>query len=72
MSDVPPPRPDPNAGDLPDGVVPLPPIKEAPPPPGGCGLTGCLYGTVGVFAVLLLIVVLIALTRQWITPVVGR
>jgi hypothetical protein len=56
--------------DLPDGVVPLP--RETPPPPGGCGLRGCLYGTVAVFALLLLALVLIALFRQWPTPVVPR
>lgn len=54
--------------DLPDGIVPLP--REAhPKPPGGCGLTGCLYGTMILFALLLLVMVGLALFRQWQVPV---
>jgi hypothetical protein len=53
--------------DLPDGIVPLP--REAnPKPPGGCGLTGCLYGTMILFALLLLVMVGLALFRQWQVP----
>jgi hypothetical protein len=65
-----PPRPE--DADLPDGVVRLPVVREIPPGPGGCGLTGCLYGTVAIFAVLLLVMLVVALTRVWMTPVVGR
>lgn len=73
MSDRPHDRPDDDeTAALPDGVVPLPPLREAPSQPGGCGLRGCLYGTVGVFAVLLAILIFVALTRVWMTPVVGR
>jgi hypothetical protein len=55
---------DPN---LPDGVVkfPLQPQREA-----GCGLRGCLYGVVALFALLLIAIVLVAVFRQWPTPVV--
>jgi hypothetical protein len=53
--------------DLPDGVVPLP--REGRPP-GGCGLRGCLYGMVVLFALLLLALVVIALLRPWPRPVV--
>lgn len=38
--------------------------------PGGCGLKGCLYGTVGFFALLLIAMIFILLTRVWITPAV--
>lgn len=65
-----PPRPE--DADLPDGVVRLPVVREIQAGPGGCGLTGCLYGTVAIFAVLLLVMLVVALTRVWMTPVVGR
>lgn len=55
--------------DLPDGVIPFPrqdPAKEG----SGCGVRGCLYGTVALFALLLLAMVLIALFRVWPRPVV--
>lgn len=56
---------DPN---LPDGIVKLPP--EPANPGGGCGLRGCLYGVVALFALLLAAMVAIALFRVWQTPVV--
>jgi hypothetical protein len=55
--------------DLPDGIVRLPP--EPGPnrtPPGGCGLTGCLYGTMILFTLLLLVMVGLALFRRWQVP----
>lgn len=45
-------------------------FQELEKGPGGCGLKGCLYGTVGFFAVLLIIMIVILLTRVWITPAV--
>jgi hypothetical protein len=54
---------DPN---LPDGIVKLPP--EPAQAPGGCGLRGCLYGMVALFALLLLAMVLFAVLRPWPTP----
>jgi hypothetical protein len=64
---------EPETGDeapLPDGVVPL---RGAPQKgPGGCGLTGCLYTTVILFAVALLLMVIAALTRIWITSPMPR
>jgi hypothetical protein len=65
------PPPDPRDDEaLPDGVVPLrgPPRKG----PGGCGLTGCLYGTVVLFVVALLLLVIAAVTRIWITSPMPR
>lgn len=53
--------------DLPDGIVPLPP-EPAPQAPGGCGLVGCLYGTMILFSLLLLILVGLAIFRQWQVP----
>jgi len=53
---------------LPDGIVKLPP--EAARPPIGCGLRGCLVAVVVLFALLLTAMVLLALLRQWPTPVV--
>ncbi|HET7229458.1 MAG TPA: hypothetical protein VFJ16_05615 [Longimicrobium sp.] len=55
---------DPN---LPDGIVKLPPE----PRNAGCGLRGCLYGVVALFALLLVAMVCIALFRVWQTPVVA-
>jgi hypothetical protein len=55
--------------DLPDGIVRLP--REPGPnrtPPGGCGLTGCLYGTMILFTLLLLVMVGLALFRRWQVP----
>ncbi len=43
----------------------------APRGPGGCGLTGCLYGAVALFGLLLAGLVVFLLTRVWTTPVVG-
>lgn len=43
-------------------------FRELEKGPGGCGLTGCLYGTVGVFALLLVVMLFIVLTRVWMTP----
>ncbi|HEX5726524.1 MAG TPA: hypothetical protein VFX98_13705 [Longimicrobiaceae bacterium] len=37
-------------------------------PPGGCGLRGCLYGTVLVFGVLLAILLGYVLLRVWQVP----
>jgi hypothetical protein len=54
--------------DLPQGVVPLPAEGKAP---GGCGLRGCLYGVVALFALLLAILVAFALFRAWPTPAVA-
>ena len=53
---------------LPDGIVKLPP--EPGRPPFGCGLRGCLYAVVALFALLLVAMVLLALLRQWPTPTV--
>ena len=57
-------NPDPH---LPDGIVKLPP--EPAEAPAGCGLRGCLYGVVALFALLLLAMVLLAVLRPWPTPV---
>jgi hypothetical protein len=54
---------------LPDGVVKLP--DEAPAGPGGCGLRGCLYGVVVLFALLLAAMVIFALVRPWPVPVMS-
>jgi uncharacterized membrane protein len=55
---------------LPRGVVPLPPGGKKGP--GGCGLVGCLYGTVIVFGVLLVILLIAIATRIWITTPMPR
>jgi hypothetical protein len=55
---------DPN---LPDGIVKLPPEPRDAAP--GCGLRGCLYGVMILFALLLAAMVIIALFRVWQTPV---
>lgn len=55
---------DPN---LPDGIVKLPPEPQSSEP--GCGLRGCLYGVMVLFALLLAAMVIIALFRVWHTPV---
>ena len=49
-----------------DGIIPLP----VPPDPEseGCGIRGCLIGTVTLFVILLLVLVIGLLTRVWITP----
>jgi hypothetical protein len=49
-----------------DGVIPLP----VPPDPEseGCGVRGCLVGTVVVFVILLALLVFGLLTRVWMTP----
>lgn len=57
---------DPN---LPDGIVKLPPEPRSAGP--GCGLRGCLYGVMALFALLLAAMVAIALFRVWQTPVVA-
>ena len=51
---------------LPDGIVKLPPEPERAP--SGCALRGCLYAMVGLFALLLLAMVLFAVLRPWPTP----
>lgn len=50
-----------------DGIIPLP----VPPDPEseGCGIRGCLIGTVALFAILLALLIIGLLTRVWITPV---
>jgi hypothetical protein len=54
---------------LPDGIIPLP--RQNPPEEGsGCGVRGCLYGTVALFALLLTAMVLLALFRAWPRPAV--
>jgi|tagenome__1003787_1003787.scaffolds.fasta_scaffold20988453_10 hypothetical protein len=53
---------------LPDGIVKLPP--EPAEAREGCGVRGCLYGMVALFALLLLAMVLVAVLRPWPTPVV--
>ena len=53
--------------DLPDGVVPLP---RQGAPPGGGGLTGCLYAMMAVSALLLAVLIAFALLRGWPTPAV--
>lgn len=55
----------PRNDDLPDGIIPLPPEEE---PRTGCGLLGCLYGTMIVFSLLLLAMVALALLRRWQVP----
>lgn len=59
-------------GARPRRVVPVREVdfREMEKGPGGCGLTGCLYGMVGFFALLLIAMVVILLTRVWITPAV--
>jgi hypothetical protein len=53
---------------LPDGVIKLP---VAPNPESeGCGVRGCLYVVVALFALLLIALVLVAVLRQWPTPMV--
>ena len=52
--------------ELPDGIVKLPP--DPGKPPGGCGLTGCLWAVMIVCGLLLAIMVLLALLRPWPTP----
>jgi hypothetical protein len=53
---------------LPDGIVKLPP--ETGEPPAGCGLRGCLFAVVALFALLLVVMVLFALLRPWPVPAV--
>jgi hypothetical protein len=55
---------------LPDGVIPLP----GPPQrgPGGCGLVGCLYGTIVMFSVALVLLLIALATRIWITTSMPR
>jgi len=55
---------DPN---LPDGIVKFPPEPQGP----GCGLRGCLFAVMALFALLLAAMVAIALFRVWQTPVVA-
>lgn len=55
--------------ELPDGGVPLPP--EAYRPPGGCGFSGCMWMVIIVFSLLMALLVLGLLTREWITPIVA-
>jgi len=48
-------------------------VKLPPEPaqaPGGCGLRGCLFAVVALFALLLVAMVLLAVLRPWPTPVV--
>lgn len=45
-------------------------FRELEKGPGGCGLKGCLYGTVGFFALLLIVMLYILMTRVWLTPAV--
>lgn len=52
---------------LPDGIVKLPP---EPRKAGGCGLRGCLYAVVALFALLLIAMVALAVLRPWPTPIV--
>jgi hypothetical protein len=54
---------------LPNGIVPLP-RQDAPEEKAGCGVRGCLYGTMALFALLLTAMVLIALFRAWPRPAV--
>ncbi|HYH80266.1 MAG TPA: hypothetical protein VEX86_10725 [Longimicrobium sp.] len=56
---------DPN---LPDGIVKLPPEPQT----AGCGLRGCLFAVMALFALLLVAMVAIALFRVWPVPVVAR
>ena len=53
---------------LPDGIVKLPP--EPAEAPGGCGLRGCLFAVMALFALLMAAMVLLAVLRPWPTPVV--
>jgi uncharacterized membrane protein len=55
--------------DLPDGIIPLPRDPQAKEG-GGRGVIGCLYGVVALFALLLLVMVVIALFRAWPRPAV--
>lgn len=56
--------------ELPDGVIPLHP--EARRERAGCRVTGCLYGVVFLFAILLIALVVGLAVRMWITPAVPR
>jgi len=58
-------NPPPRNDDLPDGIIPLAP---EPDPPAGCGLTGCLYGTMLLFGLLLAAMIALALFRRWQVP----
>lgn len=55
--------------DLPDGIIPLP-RDPRPEEGGGRGVIGCLYAVVALFALLLLVMVVIALFRVWPRPAV--
>ena len=54
------------AGELPDGMVPLP--SEYRRGPGGCGFTGCTYAVMVLFVVALVLLLIGLATRIWITP----
>lgn len=61
----------PTGGDdfeVPDGVIPLHPERK--PERAGCGVTGCLYGVVILFAVALIALIIGLAVRMWITPAV--
>jgi hypothetical protein len=60
---------DPGAEELPDGFIPLPRERD---PRAGCRVTGCLYGMVILFAVLLIVLVIGLAVRMWITPAMPR
>jgi hypothetical protein len=45
---------------------------EAKPDRAGCGVTGCLYGAAALFVLLLGAMIVVAMTRMWIAPVVPR
>ena len=56
----------PEAGDEPGAIQ----WVEAKEDKAGCGVTGCLYGAAALFVLLLGAMVVIVLTRLWITPAV--
>jgi hypothetical protein len=56
----------PGAGDEPGAIQ----WVEAKGDRAGCGVTGCLYGAAALFVLLLGAMVVIVLTRLWITPAV--
>lgn len=53
-------------GELPEGMKPIPP--EMYRRPGGCGFVGCSTVIVIVAVVMLVLLVIGLLTRQWILP----
>lgn len=55
---------------LPHGALPLPRVGQKGP--GGCGFTGCMYVVMVGAAIALTLMIILALTRVWITPAIPR